>query len=109
VQGCSYIGFGLWALSRREHYRRVHDLSGDDWLLNAHGSWHVVVGLTLAVASARAAVDRSEIRLLGTGAALGLALNDALLLPRIASIYRADLLYELGLAAWWLAERDPRT
>lgn len=111
LQGGSYIGFGLWSLLAREHYRRTHRIRRDDWVLNAHGAWLLAVGSTLAAGALRRAADRPELRLLGAGSALGLALNDLASVRRLPEIYRADLAYELGLLGAWLLPgrrvRDP--
>lgn len=105
VQGGSYVGFGLWSLLARQHYRRAHRIRRDDWVLNAHGAWLCAVGWTLAVAAVTGEAGRPDIRLLGAGSALGLALNDAALLRRLPRIYRVDLAYELGLLSAWLFPR----
>jgi len=99
LQGASYLYFGAWSLGRREHYRRVHELSSDDWILNAHGGWLLVVGATLMRAAIRD--DTGTLLPLGAGAAAALALNDVLLMRRIAPIYRADVGWELALLAGW--------
>jgi adenylate cyclase len=107
IQGGSYLGFGLWSLLARDQYRRAHGIRRDDWVLNAHGAWLLAVGSTLAAAGLRRQPPRREIRVLGAGSALGLAVNDAALLRRLPPIYRADLVYEIGLlAAWLLPQRD---
>lgn len=65
----------------------------DDWVLNAHGGWHVATGLTLTLAGLRRRADAAEIKLLGGAAALALALNDAALRRRLPRIHRADLVF----------------
>lgn len=102
VQGASYVGFGVWSLAARGHYRRVHEIRRDDWVLNAHGGWLVAVGTTLVAAALRGRGSSSEVRTLGLASALALAANDAISLSRVPGIYRSDLLYELGLVAGWL-------
>jgi hypothetical protein len=102
LQGGSYVWFGGWSVLARRHYRRTHRIDRDDWLLNAHGGWLVVVGSTLAVAALRERTDHAELRLLGTGAAAALAVNDARGARRLAPIYRVDLVYELALLGGWL-------
>lgn len=103
IQGASYVGFGLWSLLGRRHYRATHKLDSDDWVLNAHGAWLLAVGSTLLAASLRREADRPAIRFLGSGSALGLAVNDAVSLRTVASIYRVDLAYELALVGLWAA------
>ena len=73
------------------------------WMLNAHGMWMLLVGGTLALGAARDRADAAELRLLGIGSALALALavNDAVAAP--APIYRSDLIFESALAAGWTA------
>jgi hypothetical protein len=102
LQGASYLWFGGWSLLARRHYRRTHAIKSDDWVLSAHGAWLVVVGSTLGLAALRGSSGQAELRLLGIGAALGLALNDATRIRRLAPIYRLDLVYELGLLGGWL-------
>lgn len=73
-----------------------------------HGAWLLVVGSTLAAGALGRAADRPEIRLLGAGSALGLALNDAVLLRRLPEIYRADLALEFGILGAWLLPASRR-
>ena len=101
TQGTSYLGFSAWALLRRDHYRRVHDLRADDWILNAHAGWLGLVGMTLLSAASRGQIT-PETRRLGLAAAAALATNDALLRRRIATIYTNDLLYEMLVVTSWL-------
>ncbi|MBA2764815.1 MAG: YHS domain-containing protein [Thermoleophilaceae bacterium] len=105
VQGASYVGFGLWSTLARRHYRRIHDLPADGWILNAHGGWLLVVGSTLVLAGARRRSEQSDVQLLGAGAALGLAVNDAVSAARngVARIYISDLAYEAALVLGWSA------
>ncbi len=103
AQGASYLYFGLWSLVRREHYREVHALRSDDWVLNAHGGWLLAVGGVLVRGGARPASRDRSLPLLGMASAVALAANDALLVGRIAPIYRLDLAYEISLAALWAA------
>lgn len=108
VQGGSYVGFGLWSLFARRHYRQTHKIDRDDWVLNAHGAWLLAVGCTLAVGALRHQADRLELRFLGTSSALGLAVNDLALRDSLAPIYRADLAYELALLGAWLIPHRTR-
>jgi adenylate cyclase len=106
LQGGSYFGFGLWSLVARQHYRKAHRIENNDWTLNAHAAWLLVVGSTLAIGALRRQAGRPELRTLGAASALALALNDIALLERLPPIYRADLAYELGvLGAWLLPDR----
>ena len=104
IQGGSYLGFGGWALLRREHYVRVHELGNDAWVLNAHAGWMAVVGTALMQAALRDKVD-DTVRLLGIGAATSLAINDAAMLNQVAPVYRKDLAFESVLAALWMLSR----
>lgn len=103
--------FGAWSLLRRSHYRRVHRLRSDDWVLNAHGTWMLLVGSALLTAAARGTTSEPEVRLLGLGSALGLSANDVVGVVRreIAPIYYSDLAWEAAIAALWpLATRSRR-
>ena len=106
TQGTSYPCFSAWALFRRDHYRRIHDLRADDWILNAHAGWLGLVGVSLLSAAIRGQIT-AQTRRLGLSAAAGLATNDALLRGRIAQVYTTDLLYEMLLATSWLVARGP--
>lgn len=111
AQGGSYVGFGGWLLLARDHYQRVHRLRGSTWVLNAHAMWMVLVGAVLVSGGLRGRSERPEIRQLGCGAALGLAINDVAsgVAEGVAPIYYSDLAWELSLAALWLAARRQRT
>jgi hypothetical protein len=100
LQGASYVGFSIWSFAARGHYRRIHNVERTDaWVLNAHGMWMLLVGISLTLSAASGRSDAVEVKILGMGAALGLGLNDALAAP--SSIYRSDLLYEAVIAVAW--------
>lgn len=101
VQGASYLGFATWALTARSHYRRVHRLRAEPWLLNAHAMWMGLVGSALVAAGLHGNAEDRAIRLLGTGAAAGLAFND-LMTRNLPGVYRSDLLWETALSLAWL-------
>ena len=104
AQGASYVGFAAWLFGRPRQYRDRHAIETNDWLLRAHGSWMLIIGATLLTATLRGKTAEREVRLLGLGAATGLAANDALGAARrdIAPIYYSDLVWESALAASWL-------
>jgi len=100
LQGASYIGFSIWSFAARGHYRRIHNIERTDaWVLNAHGMWMLLVGVSLSLSAASDRPDAVEVRTLALGSALGLGLNDALAAP--SSIYRSDLVFEAMIAAAW--------
>lgn len=105
LQGSSYLGFGLWSLLARGHYRRRHRLQSSAWLLNAHGMWLTAVGGVLAAAGYRRRGTRAELRTLGLATAVGLAIDDAVSAATegVAPVHYADLAWELGLATLWAA------
>lgn len=105
LQGSSYLGFALWSLLARGHYRRRHRLRSNAWLLNAHGMWLTAVGGVLAAAGYRRRGTRAELRTLGLAAAVGLAIDDAVSAATegVAPVYYADLVWELALATLWAA------
>ena len=103
LQGASYIGFSIWSLAARGHYRRIHNIERTDaWVLNAHGMWMLLVGISLSLSAANDRTSAVEVRTLALGSALGLGLNDALAAP--SSAYRLDLLFEAMIAAAWLSD-----
>ena len=102
LQGASYVGFGVWSLTARDHYRRVHAIKRNDWVLNAHGGWLLAVGTTLVTAALRRRASSPEVRTLGVASALALAANDAASRSRVPGIYRRDLMYELAVATTWV-------
>lgn len=111
AQGGSYVAFGLWSLVARRHYRRVHRLESNQWILNAHGMWLTAVGATLLWAAARDEVALPELRLLSLGTAAGLAANDAVCAATegVAPIYRRDGAWEVSLIALGLLTSRRRT
>ena len=100
LQGASYIGFSIWSFMGRAHYRGIHKLERTDaWVLNAHGTWMLLVGISLSLSAACDRTDAVETKALALGSALGLGLNDAFTAP--SSIYRSDLVFEAMVAAAW--------
>ena len=76
-------------------------------MLNAHGGWLSVVGVTLVAGSLRRCQSSSELTTLGLGSALALAANDAVRMREIAGICRLDLAYETTIAALWALTARP--
>jgi hypothetical protein len=60
----------------RSHYVKTRELRSDDWILNAHATWMLLVGAVLLRAALSGRVS-DETPLLGLGSSLGQALNDA--------------------------------
>lgn len=100
-QGLSYLSFSLWALTRRQHYREVHRLQANDWILNAHAMWMGLVGTVLATSGLRK-VPTAGARFLGPAAAAALGANDAWLWKELPDIYHGDLAFESGLLGLWV-------
>ena len=98
--------FALWAVLFRRHYRQVHQLHTDDWVLNAHAMWLLLVGSQLVRSSLQA--DGDAAGHVGFGAAAGLAATDFITerTSDLAPIYRSDMVFESLIAAAWVASRS---
>lgn len=98
-----YLGSGLWSLLLPRHYRRVHEVERDWWVEKTHAVFLTLIGATLGAAAARG-TDPGEARVLGAGAAGGLAVVDALAARRqgLARIYLVDLTGEAIFTLAWL-------
>src|SRR5438874_6928939 len=88
AQGLVTLGAGLWGLVARRHYKEVHRIEYEHWILNAHIMWLLLVGGVLTFAGTRRRI-RTEDRLLGLRTAGGLAVVDLVSAAtmRIAPIY----------------------
>jgi hypothetical protein len=101
AQGILYLVPAFWAMGRKEHYKRVHQITGnDDWMLRTHAAWMGIIGALLLSAGATGHLTR-QTRALGFGAAAQLAANDIYSIRKVPAIYRLDLALEIPLAIFW--------
>jgi hypothetical protein len=102
AQAAYYIPTGLWPIVHPQSFQRVTGPKTDVWLVKTVGALVSVIGGVLGVAGWRRRVT-PEVALLGAGSALALAAIDTVYVARgrIAPIYLADAVGELGLAAAW--------
>ncbi|QDV38396.1 hypothetical protein [Tautonia plasticadhaerens] len=108
AQGAYYAATGLWALLDVDSFQEVTGPKVDVWLVKTVGALVTATGGAIGLAGARRRVT-PEIELLAAGSALGLAAIDVYYVARgrIAPIYLADAVAELGLAAAWALVRGP--
>jgi hypothetical protein len=102
AQGAYYAATGLWALLDVDSFQEVTGPKADVWLVKTVGALVTATGGAIGLAGARRRVT-PEIELLAAGSALGLAAIDVYYVAkgRIAPIYLADAVAEVGLAAAW--------
>lgn len=102
VQGVFYLATGVWALVDLDSFMAVTGPKVDHWLVKTVGALVAVIGVVFLIAARRRRVT-PEIVLLGVGCALALASIDVVYVSvgRISSIYLADAVAELTLAAGW--------
>jgi hypothetical protein len=100
-QAAYYILTGLWPLVHFASFELVTGPKTDDWLVRMVGLLVVLIGVTLAVAVKRDAVQTLEILVLAAGATLAFSFIDIryAVSGRISRIYLADAALELGLLA----------
>ena len=106
VQGGYYLVTGLWPLVHLTSFEAITGPKVDDWLVRMVGLLAAVIGATLLVA-ARQGTRTREIHVLALGSALAFAAIDIwyALQGRIASVYLADAVLELGVVALLVAAR----
>jgi hypothetical protein len=94
-----YLLTGLWPLVHLPSFEALTGPKMDDWLGRMVGCLAAVIGATLGVAVIRRHGYLSEIVLLAAGSALAFAAIDIWYAAagRIAPIYLADAVVELGL------------
>ncbi len=100
VQGGYYLATGLWPLIHLASFEAITGPKVDDWLVRMVGLLAAVIGATLLLA-ARQGTRTREIQVLAIGTACAFAAIDLwyALQGRIAPVYLADAVVELGLAA----------
>jgi hypothetical protein len=102
IQGIFYLATGIWPLVDIASFQMVTGPKTDLWLVKTVGVLVAVIGAVLLAASRRRRVT-SEIVMLATGSALGLAAIDLIYASsgRISPVYLADAAAEIGLAVAW--------
>jgi hypothetical protein len=104
IQGIYYLATGVWPIIHIESFLNVTGPKVDLWLVKTVGVLVSVIGGVL-LSSARARRITTEIILLATGSALGLAIIDVVYARHISSVYLADAAAELCLVALWALGR----
>lgn len=98
-QSLYYVLTGLWPLLSMATFEFATGPKVDDWLVRVVAGLVVVIGLVLGTAAIKGHVHAIEIVLLSAGSALAFLAIDGwyALGGRIAPIYLADALLEIGL------------
>lgn len=107
LQAVYYATTGVWPLAGIRSFQAVTGPKTDLWLVKTVGVLVLVIGSAIALAGYRRRVT-PEIRLLGMGSAAALAAIDAYYVARgrIARIYLADAVANLGIIAAWALWRS---
>ena len=103
LQGVFYLATGVWPLLDIVSFQMITGPKTDLWLVRTVGVLVAVIGIVLLSAARRRRVTEETV-LLAAGSALGLAAIDLVyaLSGRISTVYLADAVVELGLAALWI-------
>jgi len=106
VQGGYYLVTGLWPLVHLTSFEALTGPKVDDWLVHMVGLLAAVIGATLLVA-VRQGTRTREIYVLALGSAFAFAAIDIwyALQGRIAPVYLADAVVELGVVALLVSAR----
>lgn len=100
AQGAYYVVTGAWPLVHLPSFLLVTGPKTDTWLVQTVGLLIVVIGATIALASARGRL-RGETFLLAVASALALAAVDVAFFAagRIGPVYLLDAIVEVGIVA----------
>jgi ABC-type branched-subunit amino acid transport system permease subunit len=103
-----YLATGLWPLVHLPSFEALTGPKTDDWLVRMVGCLAVVIGATLGAAAVRRREHAFDIVVLAAGSALAFASIDTwyAAVGRIAPIYLADAVLELGVLAGLALTRD---
>jgi hypothetical protein len=103
VQGIFYFTTGVWPLIHMRSFVWVTGPKTDLWLVQTVGALLALIGAVLWYAGRRGSVHQ-ELKLIGAGVALVLAICDVVFVARdvIDPIYLLDALAELAIVAGWL-------
>lgn len=102
IQGSYFVVTGLWPIVHLRSFELVTGPKREGWLVKTVGALITVVGAVVLDAARRRRVDRSVAMLaMGSAAALGAVDVVYVAKRRIAPIYLADAVLELGLLAGW--------
>jgi hypothetical protein len=100
VQGGYYLITGLWPIAHLASFEAITGPKVDDWLVHMVGLLAAVIGGSLLVAARRGTPTR-ETYVLAIGSALAFAAIDTwyALEGRIAPVYLADAVVQMGMIA----------
>ena len=109
VQSAYYLPTAVLPFLSRDWFEALTGPKREWWLVLTVGTQVGVIGTVLGLATRRGAVS-SEIRVLGAGAAAGLAAIDVVYVARrrISPSYLVDAAIEIGLLAAWAQADDVR-
>ncbi|HEX5635271.1 MAG TPA: hypothetical protein VFX50_18635 [Gemmatimonadales bacterium] len=102
-QGAWFLAAGIWPLLHEASFEAVTGPKRERWLVKTVGVLVAAVGATLLLAARQRSIS-PEARLLGASSAAGLAAIElwyAGVRRRIAPVYLADAVAELGLLTGW--------
>jgi uncharacterized membrane protein SirB2 len=107
IQGTYFLLTGVWPLLHMRSFEAVTGPKRDRWLVKMVGLLAASIGVTLLAGARRRAPSR-ETRVLAMTSAVSFAAIDVwyALRGRIAPVYLADAVVELGLLGAWLRRGD---
>jgi hypothetical protein len=107
IQGAYFLLTGVWPLLHIRSFEAVTGPKRDRWLVKMVGLLAASIGVTLLAGSRRRVTSR-ETRVLAITSAVSFAAIDVWYAARgrIAPIYLADAVVELGLLGAWLRRGD---
>jgi hypothetical protein len=103
AQAAYYVTTGVFPFVSRRRFQAVTGGKLEWWLVLSVGALVTAIGASLAVAARAGRADNLEMRMLGTGAAAGLAAIDMVYVARrrISPVYLTDAGLQLALLAAW--------
>ena len=107
AQAAYYLPTAVLPFVSRRAFESVTGPKREWWLVLTVGSLVGAIGASLAAAASRGSIS-PETRILGTGAAAGLAAIDAVYVARrrISPVYLIDAALQAALLAGWLRATD---
>ncbi len=109
AQGGWWLATGLWPVLHLRSFERVTGRKREGWLVKTLGGLIAAVGGVMLLSAKRSQVT-PELRLLGLGSALAMAVSDVWypLRGRVKKVYLADAAAEAALVGGWLLASSKR-